>query len=337
MIPMTSIGPLRLRGPILQDDVQVPLATFEQPLWPSVARGARITTRLETGLEVVCARHTMTRSILMTAPSTARAVEIIHALPAKRAAMEAVVTGTSRYARLQDWQSEVAGCDCFIRLAFETGDAAGHNMCTQAADAVIAWLQQEFPDLIYGSISANTCIDKKPAAINGLLGRGYHMLAECVIPRRWVTRYLKTTPEKMVALNWKKNWVGSTLAGGIRTANAHFANMLLAFYLATGQDAANIVEGSQGFTLAELRGDDLYFHVSVPNLIVGTVGNGKHLPFVQANLEQLGCLESRAPGTNAQRLAAIAAGVVWCGELSLLAAQTNPGELMAAHRKGERA
>lgn len=33
------------------------------------------------------------------------------------------------------------------------------------------------------------------------------------------------------------------MAGGVQSANAHFANMLLAFYLATGQDAANIVEG----------------------------------------------------------------------------------------------
>ena len=30
--------------------------------------------------------------------------------------------------------------------------------------------------------------------------------------------------------------IGTLLAGGLRSANAHFANMLLAFYLATGQD-----------------------------------------------------------------------------------------------------
>src|SRR5690606_23507333 len=119
--------------------------------------------------------------------------------------------------------------------------------------------------------------------------------------------------------------------------NAHFANMLLGFYLATGQDAANIVEGSQGFTLAEARGDEgLYFSVTLPNLIVGTVGNGKGLPFVEANLRDLGCLEARAPGANARRLAVLCAATVLCGELSLLAAQTNPGELMAAHLRLER-
>lgn len=36
------------------------------------------------------------------------------------------------------------------------------------------------------------------------------------------------------------------------------------------------------------------------------------------------------------RLAVIAAATVLCGELSLLAAQTNPGELMRAHVHLER-
>ena len=57
----------------------------------------------------------------------------------------------------------------------------------------------------------------------------------------------------------KKNLLGTLAAGGIRSANAHFANMLLGFYLATGQDAANIIEGSQGIVHAEVRNDDLYF------------------------------------------------------------------------------
>ena len=147
---------------------------------------------------------------------------------------------------------------------------------------------------------------------------------------------LKTTPEKVATLNVKKNLIGTLLAGGIRSANAHFANMLLGFYLATGQDAANIVEGSQGITHAEAREDGLYFSVTLPNLIVGTAGNGKDLPFVQDNLERLGCAGDAEPGDNARRLATLCAATVWCGELSLMAAQTNPGELMKAHEKLER-
>jgi hydroxymethylglutaryl-CoA reductase (NADPH) len=113
--------------------------------------------------------------------------------------------------------------------------------------------------------------------------------------------------------------------------------MLLALYLATGQDAANIVEGSQGTTWAEAQPDSLYFSVTLPNVVVGTVGAGKALPWVRQHLQLLGCTSGSEPGRAAQRLAMIAAAVVLCGELSLLAALTNPGELVRTHLRLERA
>ena len=42
-IPMKFVGPVRILGPEMEGEVRVPLATFETPLWPSVARGARVT------------------------------------------------------------------------------------------------------------------------------------------------------------------------------------------------------------------------------------------------------------------------------------------------------
>src|SRR5699024_5006742 len=125
-------------------------------------------------------------------------------------------------------------------------------------------------------------------------------------------------------------------AGALRSANAHYANMLLAFYLATGQDAANIVEGSQGIAYAENRAEGLYFSTTLPHRIVGTVGNGKDLPHVDEALERLGWREDREPDGHSRRQAALMAANVLCGELSLLAAQTNPGELMATHIEMER-
>src|SRR4029079_9539057 len=150
----------------------------------------------------------------------------------------------------------------------------------------------------YVSISGNYCTDKKVSSVNGILGRGKYVVAEIKIPRTICTRNLRTTPEKIVALNVKKNLIGSILSGSIRSANAHFANILLGFYLATGQDAANIVEGSQGIVYADLCFDDgktnpdLYFSVTLPNIILGSVGNGKQHAFVKENLQTLGCLAS---------------------------------------------
>lgn len=335
-IPMKKVGPVRLSGPEVEGEAMVPLATFETPLWPSVARGARVAAQAG-GIRAVVFDERMTRSVLVVAPDAPGAKALVEFVEAERAALADVAAGTSRFARLKDVHFEVVGHWVYLRFEFSTGDAAGHNMATRAADAMLSWILDKRPECAYGSVSGNYCCDKKASAVNGILGRGKYVVAEVLVPRRLVERYLHTTPEKIAELNLRKNWVGTSLAGGLRSANAHFANMLLAFYLATGQDAANVVEGSQGFTLAEVRGEGaLCFSVTLPNLIVGTVGNGKGLPFVEENLRELGCLEAREPGVNARRLALICAATVLCGELSLLAAQTNPGELMAAHLRLER-
>ncbi len=332
---MRLVGPVTIIGDVVNDSVMLPLATYETPLWPSVGRGARVAS-VAGGIRATVIDERMTRSILLEAGDASKALAAWHSLQGRKDEMNMVVRESSRYARLIDMHSQIVGNLLYIRLEYLTGDASGHNMVTLASEKLQDWILGEYPELRYCSISANYCTDKKATAINGILGRGKNVVAELLIPRDLCERRLKTTPEKIVDLNIKKNLLGTMLAGGIRSANAHFANMLLAFYLATGQDAANIVEGSQGIVHAEVREGDLYFSVNLPNLIVGTVGNGKGLDFVERNLELLGCRENREPGANARRLAVICAAAVLCGELSLLAAQTNPGELMASHLKLER-
>lgn len=332
---MKWVGPVSILGPVCEGEVEVPLATYESPLWPSVARGAKITTR-GGGLSVVVADERMTRSVVVEAPGAGEAIAARDFIIANQPELENVTGTTSRFAKLKDIHFQIAGNLLYIRFAFDTGDASGHNMATKAADALMKWIIEKRPELSYVSISGNYCTDKKATAVNGILGRGKYVIAEMTIPHDLCKKMLKTTPEKVAELNVKKNLIGTLLAGGVRSANAHFANMLLGFYLATGQDAANIIEGSQGITHAEAREDGLYFSVTLPNLIVGTAGNGKDLPFVQETLKRLGCAGDAEPGVNARRLAALCAATVWCGEVSLMAAQTNPGELMKAHEKLER-
>jgi hydroxymethylglutaryl-CoA reductase (NADPH) len=319
----------------VEGEVMVPLATFETPLWPSTHRGAKACNQAG-GIRAVIMDERMTRSVLLEANDIIEAQEAIINLTQHKEAMQTIIAETSQYARLLDMHTQVVGNLIFVRFEFNTADAAGHNMATLAADRLLEWILVRFTNLKYVSISGNFCSDKKASAVNGILGRGKYVIAEVTIPRETCRRFLKTTPEKIIQLNIKKNLIGNIISGGIRTANAHFANMLLGFYLATGQDAANIIEGSQGMVYAEMRGDNLYFTVTLPNIIVGTVGSGKTFDFVRENLRQLGCLEEREPGQNARRLAIIAASTVLCGELSLLAAQTNPGELMKSHIKLER-
>lgn len=329
-IPMRWVGPVKIISSILNEEVLVPMATFESPLWPSTNRGAKV-SREANGIHAVIIDDRMTRSVILEAPHIEMASQILETLENERQALSNVACATSRFIQFKDFHYQVVGKLLYLRFEFFTADAAGHNMVTKASDALVAWLLQKYPQLKYVSISGNYCTDKKVSAVNGILGRGKYVVADVTVSREICKHILKTSPENIVDMNVKKNLLGSTLAGSLRSANAHFANMLLAFYLATGQDAANIVEGSQGITYAAVEGEDLYFSVTLPNVIVGAVGNGKDLAFVQENLKQLGCLDHRTPGENAARLAIIAVATVLCCELSLLAAQTNPGELMRSH------
>ena len=337
-IPMQLIGPIKiigLNGPN-PEEIQVPLATYEIPLWPSTNRGARVSVK-SGGIRATLLQDFMTRSIVLEGLDAAHCHQVINELQQQFQEMAALVSENSRFAKLQDWHWHAVGKLLYLRFDFTTGDASGHNMATKAAEAIQNWLLQKYPFMEYVSISGNWCADKKVSGVNSTLGRGKYVICELTVPRQLCRRYLKSTPEKITDLNLKKNHIGSTIAGGLHTANAHFANMLLAFYLATGQDAANIIEGSQGIVYCEVTAmGDLYFSVTLPNIIVGTVGNGKHLNYVRNNLQLLGCDQSMEPGKNAQRLALIAGATVLCGELSLLAAQTNPGELMESHIRLER-
>lgn len=335
-VPMRWVGPLKVTGNVTTTETKVPLATYESPLWPSVGRGAKISMLTERGIVATLVDDRMTRSVLVEADDAATAYGATRQLDERFEELRGIVRGCSKFAELVRIHHEIVANLLFIRLEFTTGDASGHNMATLAADLVLAHILETIPGLYYGSISGNYCTDKKATAINGILGRGKNVITELEVPRELVRDRLHTTAQKIAQLNVRKNMIGTLLAGGIRSANAHYANMLLGFYLATGQDAANIIEGSQGVTVAEDRDGDLYFSCTVPNLIVGTVGSGKDLDFVQANLTQLGCTAERGPAENAHRLAVLAAATVLCGELSLLAAQTNPGELMRAHVQFER-
>jgi hydroxymethylglutaryl-CoA reductase (NADPH) len=335
VVPTKTVGPLKIISDRFVGEVNVPLATFEAPLWYAVDRGAKV-TRQSGGIKAVIIQDNMTRSILLEAQDTNSAYKFVSELSSRRSELEQVTEDSSRFAKLQDWNIQIVANLIYIRFAFTTGKAAGHNMVTKAAEMLQNWILEKYPNLKYVSISGNYCVDKKNSAVNGILGRGKNVVAEVLVSADVCREKLHTTPEKIVDINIKKNLIGSMLAGGVRTANAHFANMLLAFYLAFGQDGANIVEGSQGFTYAEVRDGDLYFSVTLPNIILGTVGINKDLDFIKENLNFLKDCDGKDFSHDAKTLAIVCAGVVLCGELSLLAAQTNPGELMHAHIAIER-
>jgi hydroxymethylglutaryl-CoA reductase (NADPH) len=170
------------------------------------------------------------------------------------------------------------------------------------------------------ALSGNLCSDKKPAAINAIEGRGRSVSADVLLPRELVEDRLKTTPEAMVEGNTRKNLVGSAKAASLGF-NAHAANTVAAAFLATGQDAAQVVEGANAITTMEAREDGLYASLSFASLEVGAVGGGTGLATQSEALEALGLGGGGdPPGANADALAEVIAVGALAGELSLVAA-----------------
>jgi hydroxymethylglutaryl-CoA reductase (NADPH) len=158
---------------------------------------------------------------------------------------------TSRFAKLRDLKTAMAGRTLYVRFATATGDAMGMNMISKGTERALEVMRARYPEMDVLALSGNYCTDKKPAAINWIEGRGKSVVAEAVIPGRVVKSVLKTSIEALCNLNIKKNLVGSAMAGSVGGFNAHAANILTAVFLATGQDPAQNVESSNCMTLME--------------------------------------------------------------------------------------
>ena len=139
----------------------------------------------------------------------------------------------------------------------------GMNMVSKCCLKAIELLEKEFPDLDLIAISGNTCTDKKPAAINWILGRGKSVVVEAIVPESVVKAVLKSSVHDMIETNRQKCHIGSAMAGSVGGFNAHAANIVTAVFLATGQDPAQNVESSNCITIMELAEDGKSLHVSM--------------------------------------------------------------------------
>ncbi len=111
------------------------------------------------------------------------------------------------------------------------------------------------------------------------------------------------------------------------------ANTVAAAFLATGQDIAQVVEGSNAITTAETRDDGLYASLTIASLEVGTVGGGTKLPTQREALDVVGVRGGGdPPGSNADALAEIITTAALAGELSLLGALAS-NHLASAHEE----
>jgi hydroxymethylglutaryl-CoA reductase (NADPH) len=325
-VPVGLAGPLRVNGVFARGDYYVPLATTEAALVASYSRGSQLLTEAG-GCTAVLVNEGVSRAPGFAFRTIAECGQFILWATSQLDEMKRRAESTTRHGKLIDLRVTLEGNHVYLGFEFTTGDASGQNMVTLATEAICEFIEQNCPIRPqYWFVEANLSGDKKGSVQSFLLVRGKKVSAECVLSADLIQKRLHTTPSRMLDY-WRMSALGGVLSG-TTGVQGHYANGLAALYLACGQDVACVAESAVGVTRFELTAEGgLYASVTMPSIMVGTVGGGTGLPSQHACLEILGLA---GPG-HAQALAEVTAALCLAGELSIIGALCS-GDFSRAHR-----
>jgi hydroxymethylglutaryl-CoA reductase (NADPH) len=316
-VPVGLVGPLRVNGLAAQGDFYVPLATTEAALVASYHRGACVITE-SGGCSVLTINEGVSRAPAFAFRSLLEAGRFVQWCLEHDTEIRGAAEATTKHGRLENLRFNVEGNHVYLICEFTTGDASGQNMVTIAAQAICSLLEANCPiKPAYSFVESNFSGDKKSSTQSFQAVRGRKVSAEVRVPRSIVKKLLHTSPEKMLEY-WRISAMGGILSGTIGI-QGHYANGLAALFIACGQDAACVSEAAVGVTRLEVEGGDdgfLYACVTLPNLIVGTIGGGTGLPSQRTCLDIVGL----AGAGNARAFAEVCAALVLAGEISITAA-----------------
>jgi len=329
-VPLGVAGPIRIVGSAANGDFFVPFATSEGTLVASFQHAFNAMNRCG-GAVAQCADSQVGRAPCFEFANLPQAAEFARWLAAGLASLQEITAGTSRFCRLLSAHTAIVGNTVYVLFEFSTGDAAGQNMVTLATQSVCAHLLANMPKppvawLVESMMSG----DKRATPMAFRSTRGRNVSAEIVIPPKQVERYWRTEPAKMERA-WRQAVNGAAQTGAVGL-QGNVANALAAIFIACGQDVACVAEATTALTRVERTpANEVYASITLPNLIVGTVGGGTYLPTAHECLSMLGC----AGGGHARKFAEICATVALAGELAIVGAMAS-GQFAAAHASGGR-
>ena len=340
-VPVGVAGPVTATVNAIKKSFLIPLATTEGALVASIHRGLKVLNTSET--TVVVKKVGMSRSVVFECASITDALAFSEYFAQNSSIFAGFCEETSKHLQFLSFDCFMRDKLLYYRFVFDTDEAMGMNMVTIALSYAWDQFKQQLPkDIVVTllTVSGNVCTDKKDSMINRLFGRGYFVTVESKIALSDVARILKVSAKELVKIHLVKNVIGSNIAGSF-AQNMHVANALAAFYLATGQDIAHVVAGSEASVHFEIvsekavsgavKGEEiekLYVALTLPNVSVGSVGGGTWLPKQKQARSIL--LENQQP--KALDLAAGVGLAALAGEISGLAALTTH-TLAAAHQK----
>ena len=333
-LPLGIAGPIKVKGENSNGEYFLPLATTEGALVASVSRGCKL-INLSGGAKTDLEYIGTTRAPLFSVKDLKTARKFIGWINKNIEKLEKLVSKVDPFVKLIKIEPFSSGRNIWLRIYYNTFDAMGMNMATQASQKIAEYAERNFKLVKLVAVSGNLCVDKKASTMNAILGRGRKVQAECFIKNELIKKYLHTTPEKVVAVNHKKTWQGAIHSGSIE-ANAHIANIIVAIFIATGQDAAQVVESSSGNTIFEQDKNGVYICVTLPSLMIGTVGGGTNLPkqneSIRLMLKNISSSREKSGVNKTHKLAEIIASACLAGEISLHGAIAS-GHLASAHMR----
>lgn len=326
-IPLGIAGPITVRSPASGvSNNYIPLATTEGALVASVSRGCKAITK-SGGAKVQVESVGATRGSVFITSGIEQTVKARNWIENNFKKIAKTAESTSSHLKLLKIEVNFVGRNLFLRFCYNTQDAMGLNMITIASTEAVKLLETTL-GIKCISVAGNFDVDKKPAWLNFISGRGKKVWAEVILKKETVKSILKTTPAQISETVFRKCQLGSAMSGSLGF-NAHYANTAAAVFVATGQDIAHVVEASLGITTAEiLENGSLYFSVYLPSLMCGTLGGGTHLSTQQEALQIMG-----VDGNGGSlKYAEILGSAILAGELSLIASLAE-GTLAKAHQK----
>ena len=326
-VPLGVAGPLRVNGLYAQGDYPIPLATSEAALVASYHRGASVISA-SGGCTAMMLYQALNRSPAFIFDSLANAGRFVAWSMEMFEQFQELADSTTSHGKLVDVGTTLEGNHVYLNFEFTTGDASGQNMVTIATQVICDYISEHCPVNIKKLyVEGNLSGDKKASSQAYSSVRGRKVSAEVNISRELLEKYLHATPEQMVEY-WRVSALGGVLSGTLGV-QGHFANGLAALYIATGQDAACVAESAMGVTRFEINeAGGLYAAVTLPSIMVGTVGGGTGLPSQKACLGLMGLHGNGNSGA----LAEVCAGLLLGGELSIIAAMAT-GDFTRAHKK----
>lgn len=339
-VPVGIAGPVPVRlmheEATTEVEYTLPLATTEGALIASIHRGCKA-IRKAGGSRAIVQQRGMTRAPIFRCRDGVSALAFLRWVERQQDVFTQTAQEVSTHLTFIGLDGWVQGNLIFLRCRYAPDQAMGMNMVSIALDR--AWqvlkedVVQQLPEseVEMVALSGNLCTDKKTAAINRLLGRGWWVQAEVFLSDLVIEEVLKTSAVHIERVHRGKNLIGSQLAGDA-AQNMHIANAAAALLIATGQDPAHTVDVSQGATSVELQEGGLYIAVTLPTVPIGVVGGGTWLPAQNAARRLLlysrsegaltsndGAAERSAMPTAAQLAGAVGVAAL-AGEISGLAA-----------------